>query len=178
MRHPLILGLVLIALPALADHHESLPPGPRGEAVEMLAGYEKKLVQLLDAIPAETMVWRPGEGVRSFTEVFAHVTDANYAIPSLIGVDPGDAWSRDRRFEGRVRTKDQLREALPESFAHLRAAILAMTDESMDEEVPWFGDARVTRRAALFNMVKHIAEHEGQLVAYTRVNGLVPPWSE
>jgi len=182
MRRLLTASLLLaLTLPANAEHHDDpveYPDGPRGEAVEMIDGYEKKLVQLLDAIPAATMNWRPGEGVRSFTEVFAHVADANFGIPALLGVDPPNDWSRDNPVEGRVTAQAELELIVPASFHHVREAILAMDDATLDDEVTWFGNSKVTRRAALFSMVKHIAEHEGQLVAYTRVNGLVPPWSE
>jgi hypothetical protein len=31
---------------------------------------------------------------------------------------------------------------------------------------------------ALATIDTHIAEHLGQLIAYARVNGIVPPWSQ
>lgn len=178
MQRLLALLALALAAPVFAASDAAYPAGPRGESVEMLDTYEKKLVQLLDAIPAATMGWRPGEGVRSFTEVFAHVADANFGLPTRVGIAPPEGWSRDNPVEGRVTSRIELREVVPASFAHIRAGILGLSDESLDEEVPWFGDSKITRRAALFFMVKHIAEHEGQLVAYTRINGLVPPWSE
>lgn len=176
MRHLFALCLLLVALPALANDH--FPAGPRGEAMSMLAGYEEKLTALLDAVPAGSMDWRPGEGVRSFVEVFAHIADANMGIPSLLGIAAPEGWSRENRYEGRSQSPEELTTALVASFAHVNASILGMSDETIGEEVTWFGGSKITRRAALFFMVKHIAEHEGQLVAYARVNGIVPPWSE
>ena len=49
---------------------------------------EKKYGSLAEAIPADKFGWRPGEGVRSVSEVFTHVASANYMIPSMIGIEP------------------------------------------------------------------------------------------
>ncbi len=35
-------------------------------------------------MPAEKYAWRPGEGVRSVGEVFAHITVANYGIANAL----------------------------------------------------------------------------------------------
>jgi hypothetical protein len=35
-----------------------------------------------------------------------------------------------------------------------------------------------TMRGLLTEVDTHIAEHMGQLMAYCRMNGIVPPWSQ
>lgn len=168
--------LLLLALPAAADGQ--YPSGPRGEAMLMYDGYEAKLTALLDAIPADKMSWRPGEGVRSFDEVFAHIADANLGLLGLLGIAPPDGWSQENHYEGRLTTAAELRPILIASFAHLRAGATGMSDATIGDKVPWFSDSETTRRAGLFFIATHTGEHEGQLVAYARVNGIVPPWSE
>ena len=39
-------------------------------------------------------------------------------------------------------------------------------------------DGAMTRRGVLTQIDTHMAEHLGQLIAYSRVNGIVPPWSQ
>ena len=39
-------------------------------------------------------------------------------------------------------------------------------------------DLFTTRRAVLAMLDSHISEHLGQLIAYARMNGVVPPWSK
>jgi hypothetical protein len=36
----------------------------------------------------------------------------------------------------------------------------------------------VSIRTVIFTEMGHLHEHLGQLIAYARVNGIVPPWSK
>jgi len=55
--------------------------GPRADFLEAAAYYEQRYyTPLAETMPAEKYAWRPGEGVRSDGEVFAHITVANYGI--------------------------------------------------------------------------------------------------
>ncbi len=49
---------------------------------------EDKFVRLAEAVPADKYTWRPAPDVRSFAEVFLHVTAANYNIYKLVGTPP------------------------------------------------------------------------------------------
>jgi uncharacterized damage-inducible protein DinB len=66
---------------------------------------------------------------------------------------------------------------LKDSFAHAKAAIKAMPDADLEKSIDWFG-GKNTERGLLLFIVRHAAEHLGQSVAYARVIGVVPPWSE
>jgi hypothetical protein len=48
---------------------------------------------------------------------------------------------------------------------------------AMTRELDFFGTP-ATMGAVLANIDTHIAEHMGQAIAYARVNGIVPPWSQ
>ena len=60
------------------------PLGPRAEFLEEVVYYEQRYTLLAEAVPAEKYGWRPGEGVRSIGEVFAHITIANYGIANAL----------------------------------------------------------------------------------------------
>ena len=45
-------------------------------------------------------------------------------------------------------------------------------------EIAGFFGTPTTRRGIFVNMDVHIAEHLGQAIAYARMNGIVPPWSQ
>jgi len=47
---------------------------------------------------------------------------------------------------------------------------------SFREEVH-FGFAKMNRLSGLLVILEHNGEHKGQLIAYARSNGIVPPWS-
>ena len=74
-------------------------------------------------------------------------------------------------------TKQQVIDALTESFKTLRNALETATGGSLTRDVDFWG-TKTTRRAVLTTLDTHIAEHLGQLIAYARTNGVVPPWSK
>ena len=52
-----------------------------------------------------------------------------------------------------------------------------MPDANLENQLDWFGGKNTQRGILLFTM-RHMAEHLGQLIAYARMNGIVPPWTE
>ncbi|HEY7568962.1 MAG TPA: DinB family protein, partial [Gemmatimonadaceae bacterium] len=67
--------------------------------------------------------------------------------------------------------------ALHESFAFMRAGVERLTDADAEKTLAWF-DGKNTYRGVLYFMARHTGEHTGQLIAYARMIGVVPPWSE
>jgi hypothetical protein len=63
------------------------------------------------------------------------------------------------------------------SFATVREALESASAGSLSRDIDFFGHA-TTRRAVLASLDVHIGEHMGQLIAYARMNGIVPPWSK
>src|ERR1700674_4042510 len=57
----------------------------KAQSLVDLDDMHKKFVRLAEAIPAEKFTWRPGDGVRSISEVFLHVADLNFQMPPAIG---------------------------------------------------------------------------------------------
>ena len=66
---------------------------------------------------------------------------------------------------------------LKDSFAHAKKAITAMPDADLEKSLDWFG-GKNTQRGILLFIVRHAAEHLGQSIAYARVVGIIPPWTE
>jgi uncharacterized damage-inducible protein DinB len=148
--------------------------GPRAELVKQCNEVEKKFVDLAQAMPQEKYGWRPGEGVRSVSEVYMHVVGANYFIPSFAGVKPPEGLSRD--MEKTVTEKAKVVEMLKKSFEHVRQALLSKSDADLDSPGKLFGQ-ETTVRDVMLTTVTHMHEHLGQSIAYARMNGVVPPWT-
>jgi uncharacterized damage-inducible protein DinB len=142
-----------------------------------------KLVDLANAIPAESYDWRPGDGVRSVAEVLKHVAADNYLIPAGIGYPAptetginGEDYRTAVAFEERSLSKEQVVQQLTASFEHLRAAMQETESGALAEQVGLFG-MNFTRQQAWILATTHLHEHLGQAIAYARINGVVPPWS-
>ena len=142
---------------------------------------ERKLVGLARAIPEEKFGWRPGEGVRSVSEVVMHVAADNYLIPAALGfaIDPsigikGDDYSTAQTFERRTVTKAQAIAELEKSFEYLRRTLGETTQARLGQSVQMFGQP-LTMQKGWILATTHLHEHLGQLIAYARSNNVKPP---
>jgi len=150
--------------------------GPRAEFLTELKVEQDKFIQLAEAIPADKYSWRPAEGVRSVGEVLLHVAAANYNLPKLIGTPPPAGFNV-QGYDKSTTDKTKIIAALKDSFDHIRQAVIDMPDANLEKQLDWFGGKNTQRGILLFTM-RHMAEHLGQLIAYARMNGIVPPWTE
>jgi uncharacterized damage-inducible protein DinB len=171
------VGIVHVA--AQVNPYKDGTPGVTGYRSEVLAEVivqEDKFTRLAEAIPADKYNWRPTPAVRSFAEVFLHVSAANYNLYKLVGTPPPANLDL-KNFDKSTTDKAKVIATLKDSFAHAKAAIKAMPDADLDKSLDWFG-GKNTQRGILLFIVRHAAEHLGQSIAYARFAGIVPPWSE
>jgi uncharacterized damage-inducible protein DinB len=173
--------LTAAALPAAAqvNPYKDGTPGVTGYRSEVLAEVmiqEDKFTRLAEAIPADKYTWRPAADVRSFAEVFLHVSAANYNLYKLVGTPPPDGFNANG-FDKSTTDKAKVIATLKDSFAHATKAITAMPDANLEKSLDWFG-GKNTQRGILLFVVRHAAEHLGQSIAYARFVGVVPPWTE
>jgi uncharacterized damage-inducible protein DinB len=174
-----VLATTAIRLPAQVNPYKDGTPGVTGYRSEVLAEVmiqEDKFTRLAEAIPAEKYNWRPAPDVRSFAEVFLHVSVANYNLYKLVGAPPPTGLDL-KGFEKSTTDKAKIIATLKDSFAHGKKAITALPDADLDKSMDWFG-GKNTQRGILLFIVRHAAEHLGQSIAYARVVGIVPPWTE
>lgn len=164
--------------PASATRTSAAAPtsGARAEFLDVIAYYEQRYTRLAAAIPADKYTWRPAEGVRSIGEVYAHVSAANYGVARALGTQP-PAGLDFKAVMAAAGDKAKITQILKESFAHFRQAILAISDSDMDKPQKMFNQ-QTTVRGAFLMITAHFGEHLGQSIAYARVNGITPPWTE
>lgn len=150
--------------------------GYRAEFLNEMKYFESRFTQLAEAIPAEKYTWRPAAGVRSVSEVLLHVAGANQGLPGMAGIKPPTGFTM-QGYEASTTDKAKVLAELKKSFEHIRSAASAMKDADADKPMKVFG-MDMTGRSFSFFMARHLGEHLGQLIAYARVNGVVPPWSD
>lgn len=170
-----LLCLALACAPAPPPAAEVPAPNAafRDEVLSRLDTLQQRVVSLAEATPQEKYTWRPAEGVRSVSELYVHITGANFGLAATFGASaPEGAVPADD-----VTDKAAITAALTASFEHLKGAIQGVSAESADATVSLFGRDMTTRQA-LWTLTEHLSEHLGQGIAYARVNGVVPPWNE
>lgn len=174
-----VLMCGMIRATAQVNPYKDGTPGVTGYRSEVLAEVmiqEDKFTRLAEAIPADKYAWRPAPDVRSFAEVFLHVSAANYNLYKLVGTPP-PAGLDVKGLEKSTTDKEKVIATLKDSFAHAKTAIKAMPDADLEKSLDWFG-GKNTERGILLFIVRHAAEHLGQSIAYARFVGVVPPWTE
>ena len=166
------IGLALCLVAAQAAFASDF----RKECLNRLGAIEKKMVGLAETTPAEKYTWRPGEGVRSTSEVFLHVAALSFGAPSMFGTPPPEGFSF-RGYDKSTTDKSEVVARLKASFAHSRKAIEAVSAADADKMVKR-RRGETTMRNAMWSMLAHLSEHLGQSIAYARANGVAPPWSQ
>lgn len=150
--------------------------GYRAEFLEDVLYYEQRYTRLAEGMPLEKYSWRPAEGVRSVGEVYTHIIMANYGVARALGT-AFPAGFDPKAVPAMAGDKAKVLPALKASFAHFRGAILALSDADAGKPQKMF-NRETTLRGSLMMIDRHWGEHLGQSIAYARVNGIVPPWTE
>jgi uncharacterized damage-inducible protein DinB len=187
---PLVLA-VLVSGPTATAQRPTTQPAPVdtargglvGDLLEQVAAAETKIIGLARAMPDAAYDWRPGPAVRSTREVLVHVAGENYYAAAKWGgrMAPqsgitGGAHAEVDAYERRPHTREQSAAALEQSFALMRAALVALPDSALDAPTE-YARQTVRVRTAWVRTATHLHEHLGQLIAYARANGVRPPWS-
>ncbi|HVR63070.1 MAG TPA: DinB family protein [Polyangia bacterium] len=182
MQLPRCLALVfVVSTIAIGSHARAAAGSFQEDWLGQLGSVEKKLMSLEEATPPNKMSWRPDKGIRSFSEVYLHAAYGNYGFLKSMGFDPpADAgFGADAgKWDKQTVDKEQIKKIMEKSFEHVRATVKALSDADVDKKVKMFGKFEMTERAALLMLLGHLNEHMGQLVAYARMNKIVPPWSK
>ena len=140
---------------------------------------EQKYVALAEAFPADKYGWRPMEGVRSVSQVLGLVAGENYldVAPAFGGKTPAEVGTGEaaRAKLEALTDKTALVKHVRESFALARRAITAWSGSAEAPFNVWGVSQPLVAATMMVMADQH--EHLGQLIAYARMNKIVPPWS-
>ena len=110
------------------------------------------------------------------SEVFMHIAIANFGLLAPTGVKP-PADFKGGSMEKSVTSKAQVIEWLKRSQDAVKTAHLNVPSGELARKVK-NGDRDATVDGMYLRIIVHANEHMGQLIAYARMNGIVPPWSQ
>jgi hypothetical protein len=147
----------------------------KAQALLDLQGMNKKCVDLAEALPSDKLTWRPSPDTRSFAEVFLHVAGERYGILSMMGATP-PAGFKAREFEKSTTEKDRIVEDLNQSWDFANKTINGMSNADFAKPLPKLGP-QANDGDVVYILIADAHEHLGQLIAYARQNGIVPPWT-
>ena len=181
-----VLGCAAVVRPATSLLAQGAPN--RESALEVkkqflsdLDTLQSKFLALAEAFPAAKYSWRPAEGVRSVGEAFMHVASEFYVYaPMAYGAARSPVIPRGqdsfKKFES-ASTKEDVLKHLKEGFAYAKQSINGVDAAQLTGSRKLFGGDHTIVETS-FAMTDDLHEHLGQLIAYARMNGVVPPWSK
>jgi uncharacterized damage-inducible protein DinB len=173
-----VLNIGAVATHAQTPTADSTPPSydMKAQALLDLQGVNKKCIELAQALPSDKLTWRPSSDTRSFSEVFLHVAGERYGILSLMGATP-PAGFKARDFEKSTTDRDRIVQELNQSWDFTSKTISGISNADFAKLLPKLGP-QANEGDVVYILVADAHEHLGQLVAYARQNGIVPPWTE
>jgi len=147
---------------------------------EDIDGLRKKFMALAKAVPTDKLTWRPMEGTRSFHEVFAHVAAEGNTETAMFGRPlPAGSLADFDAEEARLKklSDDQLIPAMDRAMESLSTTLGGLSRATINTPIRYYGETTLPRVATTYTL-NDLHEHLGQLVAYARMNSIVPPWSK
>jgi uncharacterized damage-inducible protein DinB len=158
-----IVALALLTATIAGAQTQRTPPTPAQAIRGQFTNLNKEVLDMAKDFPAEKYNYRPGPDVRSFAEVMVHIASGN-VYGAKAGRGEQVKW--DELEPKDYATKDAVVALVEKSINDAAATLKAIPDEQFSRTLaPWMA------------VIEHEAEHFGQLVAYYRVNGIVPPES-
>jgi uncharacterized damage-inducible protein DinB len=167
----LLLFLFLCAPAVPAQAPEGIWQGYDGEWKHV----SQQLIALAEATPAEKFAWRPAPGVRSTSEAYMHIALANFYLLSVTGPKMPADLKED--MEKTVTSKADVIAWLKRSLEAVKTAHASITPKDLERKVKIY-DRDATVGGMYLRIIVHANEHMGQLIAYARMTGVVPPWSK
>jgi DinB superfamily len=177
-----ITAVVCAGTPARAGAQDT----PKEVAAAIKAGFvadldelQGKFVGLAEAFPQDKYTWRPMEGVRSVSEVFMLAAFEGYTfIPASFGAKPAALGTREEMAKLRSLTdKAEVVAHLKKGFAHAKQEMLTLDPATLTGKHKVMGTDMTVSETQL-HISGDLHEHLGQLIAYARMNHIVPPWSK
>jgi uncharacterized damage-inducible protein DinB len=181
-----IWGIATLPAPAAALQAQSAEANAQLEGI--WEGYDgewhhvsRNLIALAEAIPADKYGWRPAPGVRSVSEVLMHIALSNFYLLSVTGPkmppDIQTSFDKSINLEKTVTAKPEVIQYLKRSLDAVRRAHAGLKPADLERKVNIYSKT-VPVDGMYLRIIAHANEHYGQLIAYARENGVVPPWSE
>jgi hypothetical protein len=157
-------GLALLALSAAAfGQQPQTPPTPDKTVANLFKYINDKVLEMAQDFPEDKYSFKPKPEMRNFGEVIVHIASGN-AFAAKRGRGQQANWDEidPKGYQNKAEIVAMLKKSIDDSTAALKA----LPAESFTKNIqPWM------------SVVQHSSEHYGLLVAYYRLNGLVPPES-
>lgn len=169
MKRFCMLAFVTIIAGAVSLNAQSNPIS--ADAKQGYMSIKNILLKSADKMPEENYSFRTTPQVRTYGEMIAHIADVQTALCAMAKGEQKKGTAAGKT------SKADLVAALKASFDSCDPVYDSMTDAAGAQTVKMFGHDTTKLGVLNFN-IAHDNEMYGQMVAYMRIKGIVPPSSE
>lgn len=170
-----ILTIFIIASMPLSSYAQETEDHFRDQFTRHFDYASMRIQSLAEAMPEELYSWRPGEEVMSFAEVCMHMARYNYYYPvETLGFPAPEGIEMDQMES--ISDKETIVKELERSIEYVKNIMKEIPPVRFTEPAQLYG-RDVTVQAVFMQLITHKSEHLGQAIAYSRTNGIVPPWN-
>ena len=133
-------------------------------------------LQYIDAMPEDSINFKPVPEVRSFAEQMLHLAFWNYGMAEFLSDKPSPYGKKQEDLEKRddLKKKAALRKVVEESYDFVLAVLPKYDEAQWAERVTYF-NSKAPRRLILTSALDHQTHHRGQTTLYLRLKGVTPP---
>ena len=158
-----VLAAMTLTTAAVAIGQEGVPRSTAKEIRDDFTDVDRRILEMARDWPSDKYDYKLKPEMRSFGAVLVHVVSGNvYAAKA----GKGEKVKWDELDPSKYPDKASVVALLEKSFAESEAVLKSWPDVQFSKTVePWL------------DVLEHNGEHYGQLVAYYRANGMVPPES-
>jgi hypothetical protein len=158
-------GLVLAAGAGAFAQAPKQPPTPAQAITSTFNYVNRQILDMAKDFPEDKYSYKPKPEMRSFGEVILHIMAGNtYAAKT--GRGENVKWDDQEVDPKKYHGKAEIVAAFQKSVDDATATLKAIPPEQFTKSIsPWI------------SVIEHSGEHYGLLVAYYRLNGIVPPAS-
>ncbi|HEY2842540.1 MAG TPA: DinB family protein [Bryobacteraceae bacterium] len=148
---------------------------------DQVSTVEREVLGLAQKMPADKYDFAPTTpgtftGVRTYSLQVRHIATYVYRIAESVGGEkaPVEIGPTDNGPDT-LKTKDQIIEYFKGALAFAHKAMNNLNEKNMFDQVPSpFGRGTMARVAAAAFLGQHSYDHYGQMVVYSRMNGVIP----
>jgi hypothetical protein len=151
-----------------------------GSALDEIYGWlEGPLIRVAEEMPSDRYSFKPAPDVRTFGEQLRHIGAVQWVVGAglldeKVPVDVGDGDNGPPV----MTAKAEILKYVIDSFTYIRRAISTINENNALELIPHPYDpenTQIERLVLIVGYSNHGWEHYGQMVAYERMIGIVPP---
>lgn len=173
------VSVVMAAAIFIASPMAAQTPSLQDSQVSDIETMKDKFVGLAQAFDEAQYEWRPMDGVRSVSDVFALIIAECHVFPAAWGHEPpagaASGFGAEMRRAGML-SRTEIISELGSAFDHLIGVVRGMDGTERVAGSDYFGRPLQIDANIVISM-GDMHEHLGQLIAYARTNHVVPPWS-